>query len=170
MDKISSGSGQLSGGAPSNSPTIHALLSYRVHVVANLLSRGAALRYRREFDVSLWEWRTIALLSAEGPASLQTLARAAALDKGQMSRVVTGLVERGWVARVVDSVDARSVRLSLTAKGQRVARGLLRAAAERNQTLEGALTATEHGQLNRILGKLDITARALIEQEQAIPA
>ena len=50
---------------------IRDLLSYRVHVVANLLSRGAELRYRREFGVSLWEWCTIALLGAcDEPLSL----------------------------------------------------------------------------------------------------
>ena len=51
-------------------PTIKELLSYRLHQVANLLSRGAELRYRREFGVSLWEWRTIALL---GGAALFTM-------------------------------------------------------------------------------------------------
>jgi len=30
-------------------PTIRELLSYRLHQVANLLSRGAEMRYRREF-------------------------------------------------------------------------------------------------------------------------
>ena len=50
---------------------IRDLLSYRVHVVANLLSRGAELRYRREFGVSLWEWRTIALLGASDEPALQ---------------------------------------------------------------------------------------------------
>ena len=49
-------------------PTIRELLSYRLHVVANLLSRGAELRYRREFGVSLWEWRTVALLVAREEA------------------------------------------------------------------------------------------------------
>src|SRR5688572_33081219 len=74
---------------------IRDLLSYRVHMVANLLSRGAELRYRREFGVSLWEWRTIALLGASGEAlSLGHLARSAGIDKSQMSRVVSGLAKR----------------------------------------------------------------------------
>ena len=30
------------------------LVSFRLHSVANLLSRGAAMRYRREFAVTLW--------------------------------------------------------------------------------------------------------------------
>ena len=74
------------------------LISYQVHMVANLLSRGAELRYRREFGVSLWEWRTIALLgAADEPHSLGDLARAAGIDKSQMSRVVSGLTKRKLV-------------------------------------------------------------------------
>jgi len=61
---------------------IRELLSYRLHEVANLLSRGAELRYRREFGVSLWEWRTIALLGgATEPLSLGHLAHAAGIHK-----------------------------------------------------------------------------------------
>ncbi len=81
-----------------DTPGIRDLLSYRLHVVANLLSRGAELRYRREFGVSLWEWRTVALLGgAHGAQSLNELARAAGIDKSQMSRVVSGLAAaRAW--------------------------------------------------------------------------
>ena len=79
---------------------IRDLLSYRVHMVANLLSRGAELRYRREFGVSLWEWRTIALLGAADEAlSLGHLAHAAGIDKSQMSRVVSGLAQAALVLR-----------------------------------------------------------------------
>lgn len=153
---------------PSNRPpSIRTLLSYRVHTVANLLSRGAALRYRREFDVSLWEWRTIGLLGEGAPWSLQALARAAGLDKGQLSRVVAGLVERGLVARAVDAADARGVRLTLTREGRRVGAGLLRAAGERNDVLTTALTTRERAQLEAILAKLGDAARTLIERERA---
>jgi DNA-binding MarR family transcriptional regulator len=80
------------------------LISYQLHTVANLLSRGAELRYRREFGVSLWEWRTIALLGAKDePQSLGHLARAAGIDKSQMSRVVSGLAKRESLAQVLVS-------------------------------------------------------------------
>src|SRR2546423_15586979 len=79
---------------------IRDLLSYRLHVVANLLSRGAELRYRRQFGVSLWEWRSIALLGAvTEPLSLNHLAHAAGIHKSQKSRVVSGLAKRGVVRR-----------------------------------------------------------------------
>jgi enoyl-[acyl-carrier protein] reductase II len=111
---------------------IRDLLSYRLHLVANLLSRGAELRYRREFGVSLWEWRTIALLgAATEPLSLNHLAHAAGIHKSQMSRVVSGLAKRRIVTREPDPGDARGVRLALSRTGRRLYDGLISAAAER---------------------------------------
>src|SRR5437762_3682072 len=92
---------------------IRDLLSFKLHRVANLLSRGAELHYRRQFDVSLWEWRTIALLgAADNPVSLGHLAQAAAIDKGQMSRVVAGLTKRRIVVREAHPGDGRGVHLT----------------------------------------------------------
>src|SRR5690349_18918223 len=96
--------------APSEAlPTIKDLLSYRVHQLANALSRGAAARYRHEFGVSLMEWRTLALLGDFAPMTLKELAQQAGLDKSLASRVVAGLVERGFVLREIGSEDAREV-------------------------------------------------------------
>ena len=149
-------------------PTIHELLSYRLHVVANLLSRGAAMRYKREFGVSLWAWRTIALLGAQSPLSLNELAAAAGLDKSQMSRVVAGLVERGLVVREAHATDRRGVQLALSRSGETLCEGLIRAAAARNEAFLGCLAARERECLERALGKLADQARAFIQQEKAL--
>jgi DNA-binding MarR family transcriptional regulator len=148
---------------------IRDLLSYRVHVVANLLSRGAELRYRREFGVSLWEWRTIALLgAAEEPLSLGHLAHAAGIDKSQMSRVVSGLIARGLVSRAADTRDGRGIRLALTKAGTGVHVGLMRAAAERNDAFLGCLSKSERACLARALAKIADEARAFIHQENEL--
>ncbi|HEX2332550.1 MAG TPA: MarR family transcriptional regulator [Burkholderiales bacterium] len=148
---------------------IRDLLSYRVHLVANLLSRGAELRYRREFGVSLWEWRTIALLGAsEEPLSLGDLARAAGIDKSQMSRVVSGLAKRRLVLRAADPGDGRGVRLTLTKTGQRLYTGLIRAAGERDALFRNCLSKGEKKAFERALIKLAGQARALIEEERAL--
>lgn len=148
-------------------PTIRELLSYRLHQVANLLSRGAEMRYRREFGVSLWEWRTVALLgSAAEPQSLNELARAAGMDKGQMSRVVSGLTRRKLVFREADVNDARGIRLSLTRSGTALYRKLIGAAAERNSAFLGCLTAKERACLEQAMTKLAREARALIQKEK----
>jgi DNA-binding MarR family transcriptional regulator len=148
-------------------PTIKELLSYRLHRVANLLSRGAELRYRREFGVSLWEWRTVALLGGAAEAqSLNELARAAGMDKSQMSRVVAGLTKKKIVVRETDAKDGRGIRLSLTVSGKTLYQKLIRAAAERNDAFVGCLTAKERASLEGIMTKLAHEARGLIQKEK----
>jgi DNA-binding MarR family transcriptional regulator len=148
-------------------PTIRELLSYRLHQVANLLSRGAEMRYRREFGVSLWEWRTVALLGgAAEPQSLNELARAAGMDKGQMSRVVSGLTRKKMVFRETDANDGRGIRLSLTRAGRTLYQKLISAAAERNGVLLGCLSAKERACLEQAMTKLAREARSLIQKEK----
>jgi DNA-binding MarR family transcriptional regulator len=146
---------------------IRELLSYRLHVVANLLSRGAELRYRREFGVSLWEWRTIALLGAsEAPLSLNHLAHAAGIHKSQMSRVVSGLAKRRIVLREDHPHDGRGVRLALSRAGRKLYEGLIHAAEERDQVFNKCLSGSERQVLDRVLGKLATQARAFIREEK----
>jgi len=148
-------------------PTIRELLSYRLHQVADLLSRGAELRYRREFGVSLWEWRSVALLGGAGnPQSLSELARAAGVDKGQMSRVVSGLTRRKIICRESDAKDGRGIRLSLSRSGKKLYQRLIGAATERNSAFLGCLTSKERECLEQAMTKLAREARNLIQQEK----
>jgi len=148
---------------------IQDLLSYKLHRVANLLSRGAELRYRREFGVSLLEWRTLALLGATAkPMSLVQLARAAGVDKGQLSRVVTGLARRRLVRREAHPGDGRGVRLTLSIAGRRTYGGLIRAAAERDQVVRNCLSSREAKLLEAALTKIATEAGALIQIEKRL--
>ena len=143
------------------------LISYQLHTVANLLSRGAELRYRREFGVSLWEWRTLALLGAkEEPQSLGHLARAAGIDKSQMSRVVSGLAKRKLVMRDANDADGRGVHLRLSKSGRKLYDGLIGAAAERDAAFRSCLTANEKTVFEKALSKLATQAREFIHQEK----
>ena len=148
---------------------IRDLLSYKLHRVANLLSRGAELRYRREFGVSLWEWRTIAFLGrADHPMSLGQLAELANIDKGQMSRVVAGLTKKRIVVREAHPADGRGVHLTLSKTGQRIYQGLIRAALERDQSFRRCLSDKEAQVFDKALGKIADEARALIQVEKEL--
>ena len=149
-------------------PTIRELLSYRLHRAANLLSRSAELRYRRGFGVSLWEWRTVALLGgAEVPLSLNELAGSAGIHKSQMSRVVSGLAERRLVARSSNSADGRGVHLALSKSGRKLYDGLIGAAAERDRAFRNCLSPNEKLVFERALSKLAGRARDFIQREKA---
>ena len=147
--------------------TIRDLLSYRIHRLANALSRGAALRYRQEFGVSLMEWRILALLGGFAPLTLRDLARESGLDKAQASRAVKALVERGLVERESGSTDAREVALRLSAEGMRVERGLMRAARERDAAFREARPAGSLATLEEAIRLLTAEARrqaALVDE------
>ena len=151
----------------SKTELIRDLLSYRLHVVANLLSRGAELRYRREFGVSLWEWRTIALLGAAAePLSLNELSRSAGIHKSQMSRVVSGLAKRRIVLREDHPDDGRGVSLALSRTGRKLYDGLIHAAEERDAAFRGCLSSKEKKMFDAALSKLATQARAFIQEEK----
>ncbi|MEV7040906.1 MarR family transcriptional regulator [Amycolatopsis sp. NPDC051061] len=146
---------------------ISGLLSYRLSRTSSAMSRSAALRYRREFDVSLGEWRAISLIAADPTLTLNRLARRAGLDKAQMSRVVSRLTERGLVDRTAGS--GRTSQLALTGEGTRVYRGLISAANERDAEFLAALTPEEAATLSGALDKLADLALAVEERERAHP-
>ena len=143
---------------------IRQLLSYRLHRVANALSRSAAIRYRREFNVSLQEWRTIALLGADEPLTVNRLARLAGLDKAQMSRVATKLAEGGYVDR--EPGPGRTTQLTLTRSGRSLYKGLIAAANDRNDAFLVTLTEQEQEVLDSALRKLSTLAKALERSER----
>ena len=143
---------------------INELLSYRISRVAGSLSQSAALLYRRDFDFSLGEWRTVALLGAQSePLTLNRLARRAGLDKAQMSRVIKGLVERNLVNR--EHGAGRTTELTLSEEGQRVYANIIRAANDRDRRLRRHLGAREEASLMRALETISNLARVMKEEE-----
>lgn len=143
---------------------ISGLLSYRISRTSSALSRSAALRFRREFDVSLGEWRAIALIAADPTLTLNRLARRAGLDKAQMSRVVSKLTERGLINRTAGS--GRTSQLALTEAGTELYRGLIAAANERDAEFLDALAPEERDVLLGALDKLADLALSVEHRER----
>ena len=138
---------------------IKQLFTYRLNVLANMSSRIAALRNKREFGLSMLDWRMIALLASYAPLSLNRLAQEANLDKGRVSRAIADLIARGLIKRSVDEKDGRGIKLKLSVKGKSVYRRVLPHAVQRNDDLTAALTSVEKRTLEQIISKL--TTRGL---------
>src|SRR5256885_2592967 len=96
---------------------ITAMLSSRLMVLANLLKRGAILRYKRLAGLSSVEFGLVASLGRRPPMSVVRLAEAVGLDKGQISRALAELVSRKLVSKAVNPRDNREVLVSLTKAG-----------------------------------------------------
>ncbi|VTU15760.1 MULTISPECIES: MarR family winged helix-turn-helix transcriptional regulator [unclassified Variovorax] len=147
-------------------PVFRRLLSYEVNSTSDALRRSAALRFRREHDTSLMEWRTLALIDYLQPVTLRVLTDYSSTDKAQISRIVSALVERRMVARNAHSTDARSAQLELTALGSTTLKGLSRSAQARDRAFRSVLSEDEAAQLVTILAKLKIKALAMVAEEE----
>ncbi len=78
------------------------MMSSRLMVLANLLKRGAILRYKRLAGLSSVEFGLVASLGRRPPMSVVRLAEAVGVDKGQISRALAELVSRKLVAKAVN--------------------------------------------------------------------
>src|ERR1700726_970801 len=114
---------------------ITAMMSSRLIVLANLLKRGAILRYKRLAGLSSVEFGLVASLGRRPPMSVVRLAEAVGMDKGQISRALAGLVARKLVLRVVNPRDNREVLVSLTPQGLAAHETIVAGARERNARL-----------------------------------
>src|ERR1700732_147025 len=96
---------------------ITAMISSRLMVLANLLKRGAILRYKRLAGLSSVEFGLVASLGRRPPMSVARLAEAVGQDKGQISRALAELVSRKLIAKSANPKDSREVLVSLTPAG-----------------------------------------------------
>jgi DNA-binding MarR family transcriptional regulator len=97
-------------------------------------------------DASLSEVMALGELTDVEAMSQHELARLLGLEKSTVSRLVAGLVDRGWVSRERNPDNRRLYRLQLTHDGQAAARQIGKELHARHTELLNGLTAAErHG-------------------------
>jgi len=114
---------------------ITAMLSSRLIVLANLLKRGAILRYKRLVGLSPVEFGLVASLGRQPPMSVIRLAEAVGMDKGQISRALDELVSRKLVAKQINPRDNRETLVCLTKVGLAADDTIFAGAQDRNGRL-----------------------------------
>ena len=140
------------------------LISNKVLILATLLRRSASVVYRRELGLSPSEWRIVAIVGDQAPLSLSQLVELIGLDKGQMSRSVTALVNRRILARVLDETDSREIRIDLTPRGREVFETLMALALARNRELTSGLGKSELATLFEALDRLVVNAKTMLAE------
>lgn len=143
-------------------PALERFLTYRLHVLNKITDRDTNRAYLQDCDIPLGEARCLAAIGRFAPLSVNDLARAANLNKGQASRSAQALVDRGLVEKTVSASDGRGVVLAPTADGLTQYRRIVDLIARRNDEIFGCLTADEQQQfgdmLDRLIGHLQTEA------------
>ena len=158
----------FSGGtmAERRQPAFRNLLAYEISSTADALRRSAAMRMRREHDVSLAQVRALALIDHMQPVRLRDVAADAGADKAQISRVVSSLVGRGYVSLQALAGDARSAHLALTESGRTKVAAMFKTLQERDHALRAGLQPAEVQHLLAALDRIRKTADELAMAEE----
>ncbi|QYF73604.1 MarR family winged helix-turn-helix transcriptional regulator [Cryobacterium sp. PAMC25264] len=94
---------------------LHAILGDLVSV-NHRLTRVAARAARGTESPALW--RTLSVLLTSGPIRLGELAELSRVSQPTVTKLVGGLLARGWIARTSDAADARVSLIAITPDGE----------------------------------------------------
>jgi DNA-binding MarR family transcriptional regulator len=130
-------------------------LPYRLSRVSNRISQEIARTYGERYDLSVTEWRVMAVLGRYPGLSAREVAGRTAMDKVAVSRAVSRLVQAGRLRRDVDCDDRRRLVLRLTPAGCKVYERVAPMVLDTGNRLLAALDADEQRQLMSLLAKLE---------------
>ncbi len=129
--------------------------------LAQKVSASASALYRPRFGVGITDWRIIALLAVEPWIAPSRICDATGLDKGAVSRSVSGLIEAGLVEQQAESGTQRRLPLALTPKGLGVHDRVVKLAIARQEQLLAGFSAEERGLLIEFLARMRAQVEAL---------
>ena len=133
-------------------------IPYQLSILANTVSRALASHYTEEFDLTIAQWRIMAVLGRESGLSANEVGRRTAMDKVSVSRAIAGMVRDKRVSQVDDPADGRRRRLRLTAAGRGVYRRIVPRALAFEHQLLGALGVRDRERLAGLLPGLQRAA------------
>lgn len=136
-------------------------LPYRLSILSNRVSRAIAARYAKAFDLTIPEWRVIAVLGRRPGLTAKEVAEATEMDKVAVSRAVAKLVAAKRVSADVHDDDGRATSLTLTAQGEALHARIAPIALESERKLLAALSASERAQFDALIDRLLGVAREL---------
>ena len=133
---------------------LDSFVPYRLSVLTNRVSSAIARHYSERFDLSVPEWRVIAVLGQAPGLSAREVAKRTAMDKVQVSRAVQSLLAVKRLTRTAHAEDGRIAHLSLSAKGQAIYNDVVPLALSLERQFLSVLSISEQKSLDMLLVKL----------------
>ena len=130
-------------------------LPYQLSVTASRVSRAFARRFMDKFDLSIPEWRVLAVVGRFETASPSMVSERASMDKVKVSRAAATLVARGLLRQGQDPSDGRGRLLRLTRKGATTYAAMVPVARQMETDLAAAMSRNDWSALNKALGRLN---------------
>jgi len=129
-------------------------LPYRLAVLSNTVSTTVARAYDKRFNVSIPEWRVIAVLGRFPGLSAVEVAERTLMDKVAVSRAVTKLIKNGRIDREFADSDKRRSILNLSEDGKKLHDEIAQLALQFERDLLHGFSEEEMNNLNSIMERL----------------
>lgn len=133
---------------------IKKFLPFRLGVLSAKLSKHSGQVYRDRYRLSAPEWRVLAVLSQEGPLSVQEVVIETTMDKVRVSRALATLFKRQFIRRQIDAKDRRRSIIDLTEAGRATYQAIVPLVQAFEAKLIGGLSPQERTILEQALSKL----------------
>jgi DNA-binding MarR family transcriptional regulator len=136
-------------------------LPYRLNVLASLTSNALAQIYAERFGLTIPGWRVLATLGQYGIRTARDIAAHGVMHKSTISRAVSNLEARGFIARKPNPGDRREELLELTPAGEAIYEALAPEALHFEERLREVLTPAERTVFLSLVDRLERRARTL---------
>ena len=153
--------------AKNQSKPIYGLVSMRMIRLFVMLRKSGILAQRRQFGLSETEWRIMTQLGEAAPLSLNGLADAMLQDRGQLSRAVKSMVERGLLTRE-RKPGGPEIEIDLSGEGRAIYARMVEWVHERDRVLTAGIPAEDIAVVWRVLTAMMERAQEMLEEEQRL--
>ncbi len=137
-------------------------LQLRLDVLSNLLNSISSPLHENEFGSTVRELRVMRFVRAEPGLTLGRLTALTVIEKTSLSKLVTGLVTRGWLVREVGVKDARNINLYLTEAGEDIVQRADDFSRQWERSFLSVLTQDELAHLIQCIEKLTSHGRRML--------
>ena len=135
------------------------VVTYRLARLQARLNSQAGRRLKSCTELSLTQWRLVAAMQRLGQTTLAEISHATQIDKGQLSRAISALLDAGLIASEADRTDNRKHLLSLTEAGLREHEAIEPVMRDRSSALVADFDEAELAAFFRSLDKIDAAVK-----------
>ena len=134
---------------------LDAFLPFRLSFTSNLVSDEVARAYRSLFDLTIPEWRVVAVVAEHDGISQQAIGARTRMDKVTVSRAAIALTARTLLERVPHRDDKRSHLLTLSTAGRELYAAVAPKALELERRIFASFAPEELVAFTATLRKID---------------
>ena len=145
-----------------DAPIFHtpsSFVTFRLARLQSSLNAQATALLKSKSGLSLVEWRLIQTLRMIENASLTEIADHVQMDKGQLSRKIKAMVEKGLLRAETDKQDQRVQHLTLTPKAEELSARMMPYMEARQQRLLADVSAADLAVFYSVVGKIEAASK-----------